>query len=68
MFSLFLCIWCLSFWKKDSLLFSIIHAVNNIKNWNLTLKTLFDLEVVLLSEVSQTEKDKYNMILLIRGI
>ena len=27
-----------------------------------------DLEMVILSEVSQTEKDEYHMILLIRGI
>ena len=27
-----------------------------------------DLEIVILSEVSQTEKDKYHMILLIGGI
>ena len=30
--------------------------------------TWMDLEIVILSEVSQTEKDKYHMILLIRGI
>ena len=30
--------------------------------------TCMDLEIVILSEVSQTEKDKYHMILLIRGI
>ena len=30
--------------------------------------TWMDLEIVLLSEVSQTEKDKYHMISLIRGI
>ena len=30
--------------------------------------TWMDLEIVILSEVSQTEKDKYHMILLICGI
>ena len=30
--------------------------------------TLMDLEIVILSELSQTEKDKYHMILLICGI
>ena len=30
--------------------------------------TLMDLEIIILSEVSQTEKDKYHMILLICGI
>ena len=30
--------------------------------------TRMDLEIVILSEVSQTEKDKYHMILLICGI
>ena len=30
--------------------------------------TWMDLETIILSEVSQTEKDKYNMILLICGI
>ena len=30
--------------------------------------TWMDLEIVILSEVSQTEKDKYHMISLIRGI
>ena len=30
--------------------------------------TLMDLEIVILSEVSQTEKDKYHMISLIWGI
>ena len=30
--------------------------------------TWMDLETVILSEVSQTEKDKYHMISLIRGI
>ena len=30
--------------------------------------TWMDLEIVILSEVSQTEKDKYHMTLLIRGI
>ena len=30
--------------------------------------TLMDLEIVILSEVSQTEKGKYHMILLICGI
>ena len=30
--------------------------------------TSMDLEIVILSEVSQTEKDKYYMILFIRGI
>ena len=31
-------------------------------------ETWVDLEIVILSEVSQTEKDKYHMILLIYGI
>ena len=30
--------------------------------------TWMDLEIIILSEVSQTEKDKYHMILLICGI
>ena len=30
--------------------------------------TWMGLEIVILSEVSQTEKDKYHMLLLIRGI
>ena len=30
--------------------------------------TWMDLEIIILSEVSQTEKDKYHMISLIRGI
>ena len=30
--------------------------------------TWMDLEIIILSEVSQTEKDKYNMILLIYGL
>ena len=30
--------------------------------------TWIDLEIIIVSEVSQTEKDKYHMILLIRGI
>ena len=30
--------------------------------------TWMDLEIIILSQVSQTEKDKYHMILLIRGI
>ena len=30
--------------------------------------TWIDLEIIILSKVSQTEKDKYNMILFIRGI
>ena len=30
--------------------------------------TWMDLEIIILSEVSQTEKDKYRMILLICGI
>ena len=30
--------------------------------------TWMDLEIILLSEVGQTEKDKYQMISLIRGI
>ena len=30
--------------------------------------TWMDLEIVIMSEVSQTQKDKYHMILLIRGI
>ena len=30
--------------------------------------TCMDLEIIILSEVSQTEKDKYHMILLICGI
>ena len=30
--------------------------------------TFMDLEIIILSEVSQTEKDKYHMILLICGI
>ena len=30
--------------------------------------TWMDLEIVILSEVSQTEKDKYHMISLVRGI
>ena len=31
-------------------------------------ETWIDLEIIILSEVSQTEKDKYHMILLICGI
>ena len=31
-------------------------------------ETWMDLEIVIMSEVSQTEKDKYHMILLICGI
>ena len=30
--------------------------------------TWMDLEIIILSEISQTEKDKYHMILLTRGI
>ena len=30
--------------------------------------TWMDLEIVILSEISQTEKDKYHMISLIRGL
>ena len=30
--------------------------------------TWMDLEIIILSEVSQTEKDNYHMILLIRGV
>ena len=30
--------------------------------------TWMDLEIIILSEVSQTQKDKYHMILLIHGI
>ena len=32
------------------------------------VETWIDLEIIILSEVSQTEKDKYHMISLIRGI
>ena len=39
------------------------------KEWNNTIAaTWMDLEIIILSEVSQTEKDKYHMILLICGI
>ena len=35
---------------------------------NLHMSTWMDLEDIMLSEMSQTEKDKYRMISLIRGI
>ena len=39
------------------------------KEWNNAISaTWMDLEIVILSEVSQTEKDKYHMISLICGI
>ena len=39
------------------------------KNEMLPLAAIWmDLEIIILSEVSQTEKDKYHMILLISGI
>ena len=63
-------------------LFTIVEARNNLnvhiyngillihkKNEIIPLAaTWMDLEIIILSEVSQTEKDKYNMISLIRGI
>ena len=39
------------------------------KEWNNAIvATWMDLEIIILSEVSQTEKDKYHMISLICGI
>ena len=50
-----------------------VHGVTKsrtqLSNWTTTTKaTRMDMEIILLSEVSQTEKDKYHMIPLICGI
>ena len=49
-----------------------VHIYNGIliikKNKMPSVVTCMDLEIIILSEVSQTEKDKYHMISLIRGI
>ena len=51
----------------------VVHIYNGIllshkKNKIMPFATWMDLEIVILSEVSQTEKDKYHMISLICGI
>ena len=52
----------------------MVHIYNGIllshkkEQNNAIAATVLDLETVILSEVSQTEKDKYHMILLICGI
>ena len=49
-----------------------VHGVTKsrtqLSNWTTTKATRMDIEIIILSEVSQTEKDKYHMILLIGGI
>ena len=50
----------------------VIRTYNGIllshkKNKIMSFATWMDLEIVILSEVSQTQKDKYHMILLICG-
>ena len=52
----------------------VVHIYNGIllshkkEQNNAFAATLMDLEIIILSEVSQTEKDKYHMISLICGI
>ena len=47
----------------------VVHIYNGILFTNYAiLATWMDLEIIILSEVSQTEKDKYHMISLICGI
>ena len=54
--------------KKLWYLYTIEHY-SAIKKWgNPTICNMMDLEGITLSEISQTEKDKYFMILLISGV
>ena len=58
--------------KKIHHIYMCIHTHNGMlatkKNEKPFAATWMDLEVIILSEVSQTEKDKYHMISLIRAI
>ena len=50
-----------------------VHIYNKIllshkKEWNNAICSIMDLEMIIVSEVSQEEKDKYHMTVLICGI
>ena len=57
-------------WKKlcgTYMQWNITQPSKRMEYWNFT-ETWMDLEILILSEVSQKQKDKYNMLLLICGI
>ena len=56
--------------KEDVVyIYNGIYLKSHKKEWNNAIAaTWMDLEIIILSDVSQTEKDKYHMISLICGI
>ena len=62
--------WDMEEWIKKMWYIYIMEYYSAIKNNKIMpfAVTWMDLEIVILSEVSQTEKDKYHTILLICGI
>ena len=57
--------WIKKMWYIYAMEYSLVIKKNEIMTF---AATWMDLEIIILSEVSQTEKDKYHMILLICGI
>ena len=54
--------------KEDVFIYTVDYY-SAIKKWKIPFATTWmDLEIIILSEVSQTEKDKHHMILLIHGM
>ena len=55
-------------WIKKIWYTYTVEYYSSIKNEIMSFAVHMDLEVIMLNEVSQTEIDKFRMILLIRGI